>query len=125
MGTSFKKISLSRHCGLPRFGGLIRLIGIFLATSIAAPSYAAVVFSFAATEPIQSYTGVVGIVNPSFVYDPATQGAITSLDFSIQSAIFDNFTPVPPAMAAARAVILQGGNYYTAQATGPFPGVGT
>jgi hypothetical protein len=101
------------------------LLGLVMVAGIAAPSHAAVIFSFDATEPIQSYTGVVGIVNSSLVYDPATQGAITSLNFSIQSAIFDNFTPVPPANAAARAVIFQGGNYYTAQATGPFPGVGT
>ena len=101
------------------------LAGAVLAAAAGAPSHADVIFSYDATQPITSYAAVVGMVNPNFAYNPATQGAITGINFSIQQAEFENFTPIAASASFnARAVIYQNGQFYTAQAPGTFPGLG-
>ncbi|UAK26540.1 PEPxxWA-CTERM sorting domain-containing protein [Sphingomonas nostoxanthinifaciens] len=54
------------------------------------------------------------IINSSFTYDPFTQGAITTIDASVDK----NFTAVAPPLFGYgntfRPVIEQGGNFYTA-----------
>ena len=74
------------------------------------------------TLPATNGNSTVGLPRPSFTYDPATQGAIQSIDFSIQKYVtytgcnscpFDNTN-------TARLLILQNGSYYIAAV--PLPG---
>src|SRR5579872_1174459 len=90
----------------------------------AAQCRAGLVFDFQASQPVNSFGWVLGLINPAFVYNPSSQGAITSLAFSIDQSEMANFTYVPPVPDPARLLILQGGNYYGVIANGTFPGVG-
>src|ERR1700722_1923736 len=63
-----------------------------------------------------SYPGVVvgsltttGLLNTGWVYDPTTQGAITSIDFSADKNLASTFTI---SSVTAPALLYQDGNYY-------------
>jgi hypothetical protein len=102
------------------------LTGVALAVGVATPSHAYVIFNFNASQPIQSFSAAVGVINPNFTYNPSTQGAITSLNFSVQTEQVQNFVPfIPPnGTVGASALIYQNGNFFAAQARAPFPGDG-
>jgi hypothetical protein len=100
-----------------------RILGVLLLAGFIAPAWGDVVINYTATTPINSFIAAAGLVNQSLVYNPSTQGAITSLDFSIQTEQVVNFASLQTTIGA-RAVILQGGKYYTAQASAVYPGNG-
>ncbi len=66
--------------------------------------------------PNNAFASMQGFVNTSFVYNPATQGALLTIDASTDKEFN---TDLNLASNSFRPLILQGGNYYTA--TIPLP----
>jgi|SRR5579884_1231313 len=59
----------------------------------------------------ESYSGTSWFLNKGFVYDPASQGELQSINVSVD--LFLLFTGQNPALVAFTPVIVQGGNYYS------------
>jgi hypothetical protein len=57
-------------------------------------------------------------INDTFAYDPGTQGAITSIDVSIDKNLGNNFA-ITAGGNTFRPTIQQGGNFYLATILGP------
>ena len=76
--------------------------------------------SLTINEPQGGGTGTsefIGLINNTFIYDPATQGAIGSISASVDKDIFDN--AVGTLGNIFRPLIQQGGNLYVAPISGP------
>lgn len=69
-------------------------------------------YAFNPTSPA-SFSTCVGMRNNSWVWSPATQGAITSLDYSVDKFIHSNVT-MPTASSSVEAMLFQNGKYYIA-----------
>jgi hypothetical protein len=52
------------------------LTGVALAVGVATPSHAYVVFNFDASQPIQSFSAAVGVLNPNFTYNPCEPSSL-------------------------------------------------
>jgi hypothetical protein len=74
---------------------------------------------FVITFPANSSTADTGILNTTFTYDPATQGAITSISASVDKDL--SITPTPTAQGGNtfRPMVEQGGVDYVAAIPGP------
>lgn len=67
-----------------------------------------------------------GFINNSFSYDPSTQGAIFSINASVDKNLTLSLTSGGPFTNTFRPTIEQGGNFYVAAINGPgFPGGST
>ena len=66
-----------------------------------------------------SGTGAVGLANTTFSYDPATQGAILSINASINKNLYDGYPFPTVAGNTFRPLIEQDGNFYIAGIPGP------
>lgn len=66
--------------------------------------------------PLNAFASMQGFVNPSFVYNPATQGVLSTIDASTDKEFN---TDLNLASNSFRPLVLQGGNYYTASITLP------
>lgn len=66
-----------------------------------------------------TFTIFDGLINSSFAYNPSTQGAITSIDFSLDR--YTTFTAGTVVLSNATAGVLleQGGNFYLDSLVGP------
>ena len=53
------------------------LTGVALAVGVATPSHAYVIFNFNASQPIQSFSAAVGVLNPNFTYNPSESSSLT------------------------------------------------
>jgi len=64
-------------------------------------------------------TAAVGLANTTFSYDPATQGAILSINASINKNLYDGYPFPTVAGNTFRPLIEQDGNFYIAGIPGP------
>lgn len=64
-------------------------------------------------------SAVVGLPNTTFSYDPATQGAITSINASVDKNFTDNFPGPGTGFNTFHPLIEQGGNFFLASIPGP------
>jgi hypothetical protein len=73
-----------------------------------------------------TFAGDLGIVNTTFTYNPQTQGAITSINASVDKDLTDDPAPTIEGTNTFHPMIEQDGNYYVASIPGPsIPGGGT
>ncbi len=66
-----------------------------------------------------STSAAVGLANNSFSYNPHTQGAILSIDASVDKNLTDNYPFTAVAGNTFRPLIEQDGNFYLAAIPGP------
>jgi hypothetical protein len=75
---------------------------------------------FNATFPVgPGGTAAVGLANTTFSYDPLTQGAILSINASVDKNFTDNYPFTAVAGNTFRPLIEQDGNFYIAAIPGP------
>lgn len=77
------------------------------------PGFALQILYDVPNSSIVPFNSISGFRRPSFTYDPLTQGALASIDASV-----DKYFDIPDAVAVGvntfRPLIFQGGNYYLA-----------